>query len=83
MWNKSLTRCSPGTKIEPDDQFLFYSSHRLPRYPVLFSKLLQKEMQKVAEARFNESEAICPGLNQPQSGLADEVGAATNLPAWP
>ncbi len=66
VWNKWLKLCSPGTKIEPDDQFLFYSSHRLPRYPVFFSKLLQKEMQKfekVSEARFNESEAICPGLN--------------------
>ncbi len=61
-----LKRFSPGTTLMTGEHYLFYSSYHFPRYPVFFTKLLQEEMQKVegvAENRFIESEAICPGLN--------------------
>ncbi len=65
MRDQWLQRFSPGTKLQTYDHFLFYSAWNMPRYPVFFTRLLQEEMQKtakVAESRFIESEAICPGL---------------------
>ena len=66
MRDKWLQLFSSGTKLQTYDHFLFYNIYGMPRYPVFFTKLLQEEMQKtakVADARFIESESICPGLN--------------------